>query len=109
MPPNPDAPSPPPPSAHLYLAQLSGDEPKLALQHYQAAVSVLQNQLKGKVRASGGSSDDAEVKGNIVRALVGQVEIWMDPSYDLWYTYEYLIRQWAIIDAKFSEQFRARG
>ena len=86
VPPHPAAPSVPAPSAHLYLAQLSEDDPKLALQHYQAAVSILLGQLKGKVRVVDESSrkDEAEVKGNIVRALVGQVEIWMDPSYDLW-------------------------
>ena len=31
------------------------------------------------------SEDELELKSNIVRALVGQVEIWMDPQYDLWY------------------------
>ncbi|KAF8968152.1 hypothetical protein BDZ97DRAFT_1801199 [Flammula alnicola] len=85
LPPNPDAPSPSPPSAHLYLAQLSDDDPKLALQHYQAAVNILLAQLKGKVRAEDEDSkkDETELKTSIVRALVGQVEIWMDPSYDL--------------------------
>ncbi|KAJ7285007.1 hypothetical protein C8J57DRAFT_1290131 [Mycena rebaudengoi] len=84
LPPNPDAPSPPPPSAHLYLAQLSEDDPGLALKHYQAAIEILAMQLKGKERAVGDPRDDeAELKSNIVRALVGQVEIWMDPSYDL--------------------------
>ncbi|KAJ6576466.1 hypothetical protein DFH09DRAFT_1149481 [Mycena vulgaris] len=84
LPPNPDAPSPPPPSAHLYLAQLSEDDPGLALKHYQAAIEILTVQLKGKERAMELPRDDeAEIKSNIVRALVGQVEIWMDPSYDL--------------------------
>ncbi|KAF8199620.1 hypothetical protein BJ912DRAFT_949700 [Pholiota molesta] len=84
LPPNPDAPNPSPPSAHLYLAQLSDDDPKLALQHYQAAVNIFQAQLKGKVRADGESAkDEAEIKSGIVQALVSQVEIWMDPSYDL--------------------------
>jgi len=42
-------------------------------------------QLKGKERAvKNTGKDDAELKSNIVRALVGMVEIWMDPSYDLW-------------------------
>lgn len=86
MPPNPDAPSPSPPSAHLYLAQLSEDDPKIALQHYQAAVNILLAQLKGKDRADdeNGRNDETELKANIVRALIGQVEVWMDPSYDLW-------------------------
>ncbi|KAJ7035086.1 hypothetical protein C8F04DRAFT_1210500 [Mycena alexandri] len=84
LPPNPDAPNPPPPSAHLYLAQLSEDDPGLALKHYQAAIEILTVQLKGKERAIDSPKDDeAELKSNIVRALVGQVEIWMDPSYDL--------------------------
>ncbi|KDR76250.1 hypothetical protein GALMADRAFT_210892 [Galerina marginata CBS 339.88] len=84
LPPNPDAPSPSPPSAHLYLAQLCDDDPRQALQHYQAAVSILLVQLKGKVRADDtGSKDETELKSSIVRALIGQVEIWMDPSYDL--------------------------
>ena len=86
LPPNPHAPSPSPPSAHLYLAQLSEDDPKLALQHYQAAVNILLVQLKGKDRADdeNGKDNEAELKANIVRALIGQVEIWMDPLYDLW-------------------------
>ncbi|KAI0635934.1 hypothetical protein C8Q77DRAFT_1100465 [Trametes polyzona] len=86
IPPHPDAPSVPPPSAHLYLAQLSDDDPHLALKHYQAAVDILSGQLKGKERAVdpvGTSDDEAEIKRNIVRALIGMVEIWMDPSYDL--------------------------
>ena len=66
---------------------MSEDDPRLALQHYQKAIDILSLQLKGKEREKDESeaSDEAEVKGNIVRALVGQVEIWMDPSYDLWY------------------------
>ena len=87
MPPHPDAPSPPPPSAHLYIAQLSDEDPHLALQHYQAAVDILIVQLKGKERAAnvpGSVDDESEVKSNVVRALIGMVEIWMDPSYDLW-------------------------
>ncbi|KXN84744.1 UPF0661 TPR repeat-containing protein C16D10.01c [Leucoagaricus sp. SymC.cos] len=83
----PSLPQPPPPSAHLYLAQLTDEDPRLALQHYQAAVELLLNQLKGKQSAqnalSRNNSDEDEIKSNIVRALVGQVEIWMDPSYDL--------------------------
>lgn len=85
----PPLPQLPPPSAHLYLAQLSGDDPRLALRHYQAAVEILLNRLKGKQSAQNASpndkSDEDEIKSNTVRALVGQVEIWMDPSYDLWY------------------------
>jgi len=86
VPPHPDAPSPPPPSAHLYIAQLSDDDPNMALQHYQAAVDVMIGQLKGKERAVHPvnlGDDEAELKKNIVRALIGMVEIWMDPSYDL--------------------------
>ena len=77
----------PPPSAHLYLAQLS-DDPHAALQHYQAAVDILNGQLKGKERATdplGTDDDEKELRQSIVRALIGMVEIWMDPSYDLWY------------------------
>jgi hypothetical protein len=60
------------------------------LEHYQAAVTILLGQLKGKLRAIDESSknDEAEIKGNIVRALISQAEIWMDPSYDLWYVGE---------------------
>ena len=79
--------APPPPSAHLYLAQLADDDPRLALQHFAAAVEILTQQLKGKDRETAekrARSDEAEIKGNVVRALIGQVEIWMDPSYDLW-------------------------
>lgn len=85
LPPSPVAPSSPPPAAHLYLAQLS-DDPQMALQHYSAAVDILFAQLKGKERAMESPSsknDEQETKTTIVRALIGQVEIWMDPAYDL--------------------------
>lgn len=87
VPPSAGAPPVPPPSAYLYLAQLSEDDPREALQHYQSAVNILTAQLKGKVKAMDESAgeDEVELKSNIVRALVGQVEIWMDPQYDLWY------------------------
>ena len=45
-------------------------------------------QLKGKERVvdpSGINTDEAELRRNVVRTLIGMVEIWMDPSYDLWY------------------------
>lgn len=76
----------PPPSAYLYLAQLCEEDPKLALSYFNSAVNLLSAQLKGKERALNGPSkeDEIEIKSNIVRALVGQVEIWMDPRYDLW-------------------------
>ena len=50
-------------------------------------MNILLAQLKGKLRDDdeGLKKDEAELKTSIVRALVGQVEIWMDPSYDLWY------------------------
>jgi hypothetical protein len=67
---------------------LSEDDPRGALQHYQAAIDILNAQLKGKERAiKQGSNDDVDVelRATIVRALIGMVEIWMDPSYDLWY------------------------
>ncbi|KAJ3523163.1 hypothetical protein NM688_g8771 [Phlebia brevispora] len=86
VPPNPDAPNPPPASAYLYLAQLSDEDPQQALQYYQSAVDLLTGQLKGKERAvdpAGINDDDAELKQNIVRALIAMVEIWMDPEYDL--------------------------
>jgi len=70
----------------LYLAQLTDDDPHAALAHYQSAIDLLQTQLKGKSVASGNEDEDgdeAEVKGNIVRAFLGMVEIWMDPQYDL--------------------------
>ena len=84
----------PPPSAHLYLAQLS-DDPHAALQHYQAAVDILNGQLKGKERATdplGTDDDEKELRQSIVRALIGMVEIWMDPSYDLWYVSSLAVR-----------------
>ncbi|KAM5535934.1 hypothetical protein V8D89_010374 [Ganoderma adspersum] len=85
VPPHPDAPATPPPSAYLYLAQLS-DDPHVALGFYQSAVDLLSIQLKGKERAVDSDStidDEAERRRNVVRALIGMVEIWMDPSYDL--------------------------
>ncbi|KAG6908684.1 hypothetical protein DXG01_003698 [Tephrocybe rancida] len=67
LPPNPDAPNPPPPSAHLYLAQLNDGDPRSALQHFQAAIDILTVQLKGKERATDETSknDEAELKSNI--------------------------------------------
>jgi hypothetical protein len=71
----PPSPQPPPPSAHLYLAQLSEENPRRALQHYQAAVGILVNQLKGKQTAKNSvttnPSDESEIKKNIIRALIG--------------------------------------
>lgn len=86
VPPSSNAPAVPPPSAYLYLAQLSEDDPRAALDYYKSAVNLLMGQLKGKEKAAdgNGSDDELEIKSNIVRALVGQVEIWMDPQYDLW-------------------------
>ncbi|EEB92808.1 hypothetical protein MPER_08628, partial [Moniliophthora perniciosa FA553] len=56
-----------------------------ALQHYQAAIDIMSVTLKGKERAMDSSNDDdLELRNNIVRAYISQVEIWMDPSYDLW-------------------------
>jgi hypothetical protein len=66
---------------------LSDDDPQTALNHFAAAVDILTLQLKGKVRATDVASvqsDEDEAKRTIVRALIGQVEIWMDPAYDLW-------------------------
>ena len=57
IPPAPGAPIPAPPSAHLYLAQLSEDDPHIALKHYEAAVELLVAQLKGKERAVGGEGN----------------------------------------------------
>lgn len=72
---------------HLYLAQLCDDDPQVALKHFSAAVDILTLQLKGKDRATDVNStktDEDEMRRTIVRALIGQVEIWMDPAYDLW-------------------------
>jgi tetratricopeptide (TPR) repeat protein len=91
VPPHPNAPTPPPSSAYLYLAQLSVDDPWEALRLYEAAIDVLHSQLKGKDRAvapidaKSDEEDERNIKNGIVRALVGMVEIWMDPAYELWY------------------------
>ncbi|KIY44158.1 TPR-like protein [Fistulina hepatica ATCC 64428] len=85
LPPHPNAVPSPPHSAYLYLAQLSDDDPRQALKYYQTAVDGLVTQLKGKERETDAAipEDLDELKSNIVRALIGQVEIWMDPTYDL--------------------------
>ncbi|KAF7966534.1 hypothetical protein HWV62_38058 [Athelia sp. TMB] len=83
VPPSPQAPSPPPSSAYLYLAQLTDDDPQAALSYFQHAIDLLSVQVKGKGRASDMQSDETDAKSNIVRAYIGMVEIWMDPSYDL--------------------------
>ncbi|KAI0064767.1 TPR-like protein [Artomyces pyxidatus] len=116
LPPSATAPTPPPPAAHLYLAQLSDDDPQAALQHYRAAVDILTAQLKGKVRAPvpvPADSDEQETKRTIVRALIGQVEIWMDPAYDLCFdpaaeaTCEELLRAALQVDADNTEALQA--
>lgn len=77
--------SSPPASAHLYIAQLSEDDPHRALAHYQAAIDIFQVQLKGKGRHNANGEDvESELRKTTVRALVAMVEIWMDPQYDLW-------------------------
>jgi len=83
IPPSSLASTPPLPSAYLYLAQLTDDDPNTALSLYQHAIDILSVQLKGKERDSDGARDETELKSNIVHAYVGMVEIWMDPSYDL--------------------------
>lgn len=86
IPPSPSAPDPPPPSAHLYLAQLSEEDPHEALKHYEAAITLMYGQLKGKEKAQSGGPEEteAEIRKNIVRALIAMVEIWMAPTYELW-------------------------
>jgi len=60
----------------------------MALKHFAAAVDILTLQLKGKDRAAdtvsgSAKNDEDETRQTIVRALIGQVEIWMDPAHDL--------------------------
>jgi len=82
VPPHPGAPPTPTYAPYLHLAQLSDEVPRLSLWHYQSALAA---QNKRKERATGLDSDSgAEIKGRIVRVLISMVEIWMDPSYDLW-------------------------
>lgn len=92
IPPSPHAPPDAPPAAHLYLAQLSDDDPHAALSHYDAAVNILEEKLRDKgkgiaVVPDEKELDEDETKATIVRALIGSVEVWMDPSYDLWYVF----------------------
>ena len=47
-------------------------------------MDILSTQLKGKERATDDNPDEGEVRKNIVGALIAQVEVWMDPEYDLW-------------------------
>jgi len=79
--------TPVPASAHLYLAQLSDENPHLALEHYEAAAGILHGQLKGKERAGApldpSEESEADIRKNIVKGLVAMVEIWMAPTYDL--------------------------
>ena len=73
-------------TSYLHLAQLS-DDPHLALRHYQSALDILTVQSKGKERATGlgcDSDSDYDIRGTIVRVLISMVEVWMDPSHDLW-------------------------
>jgi hypothetical protein len=55
--------------------------------HFSAAVDILMLQLKGKERVvdiTSTKNDEDEMRRTTVQALIGQVEIWMDPAYDLW-------------------------
>ncbi|GAB1525230.1 hypothetical protein RhiTH_008387 [Rhizoctonia solani] len=74
VPPSSTAPSPPPHSAYLYLAQLS-DGPHEALSHYKAAVDLIVS------RVNSGSDLNEEEKGELkktaAKALVAMIEIWM--------------------------------
>jgi hypothetical protein len=73
---------------------LSEDDPHLALKHYEAAIELLVAQLKGKERAVGSETigdSEADIRRNIVRVLVAMVEIWMSPTYDLWYASYFVI------------------
>jgi hypothetical protein len=82
-----DSTCPPPVSALLYLAQLSDEDPHGALSYYRSAVDIFQTQLKGKGKhpsPQGDEEEESQLRKNIAAALVGMVEIWMDPRYDLW-------------------------
>ncbi|TFK95488.1 hypothetical protein BDV98DRAFT_608921 [Pterulicium gracile] len=94
LPPSPNAPPAPPPAAHLYLAQLTDDDPRQALAHYQAAVDIFVSKLDpnsashpSKQKHTDGDALEEEtvedLKKNLVRTLIAMVEIWMDPAYDL--------------------------
>ncbi|CAE6491486.1 unnamed protein product [Rhizoctonia solani] len=74
VPPSPTAPSPPPHSAYLYLAQLS-DGPQEALNHYKAAVDL----IISKVNAGTTTNEDEknESRKTAAKALVAMIEIWM--------------------------------
>ncbi|EJD51287.1 TPR-like protein [Auricularia subglabra TFB-10046 SS5] len=68
-----------PASAHLYLAQLE-DDPRTALQHYEAAIDVFTTRLKGKDAPPADGREpvsEDELKASIIRALCAMVEIWM--------------------------------
>ena len=79
--------SQPPASAHLYLAELSDDDPHASLSHYMSAIWILRAQLNEN---GNGSADEdpenekLELRKNIVRMFAEMVELWMDPRYDLW-------------------------
>lgn len=83
IPPSSIAPTQGLPSAHLHLAQLCDDDPRLALKHYQAAVDGLYIQLKGKEQPIIGLEipDESILRQTIAKALVGMTEIWLT---DLW-------------------------
>jgi tetratricopeptide (TPR) repeat protein len=79
--------------AYQYLAQLSIDDAWQALKLYEASIELLHSQLKGKDRATatqeenGADDEERETRSSIVKALVGMVEIWMDPQHELWLVY----------------------
>ncbi|CAE6366950.1 unnamed protein product [Rhizoctonia solani] len=74
VPPSPTAPSPPPHSAYLYLAQLS-DGPHEALNHYKAAVDLIIDRVNSGATLS--EDEKSELKKTAAKALVAMIEIWM--------------------------------
>ncbi|KAG8921592.1 hypothetical protein FRC02_012493 [Tulasnella sp. 418] len=76
IPPSKSAPSRPPASAYLYLAQLTEDDPRTALNLYQQAFDLLLALIKERSSVTT-EEQIAEYRKMAVRALVSMVEIWM--------------------------------
>ncbi|CCO36965.1 UPF0661 TPR repeat-containing protein [Rhizoctonia solani AG-1 IB] len=74
VPPSSTAPSPPPHSAYLCLAQLS-DGPHEALGHYKAAVDLIVDRVNSGMTLS--EDEKSESRKTAAKASVAMIEIWM--------------------------------
>ena len=84
IPPSARAPKTPPPTAYLYLAQLSEDDPAGSLELYKTGLDIVIERLKHIESSSNEGTLKLELQKMAIRTIIAMVEIWMS---DLWYVY----------------------